>query len=161
MSGKKEKTRFSSDIIGAKLKTSFLVVFRDTAPENPGPIVGQNLSDSEWFVLQSCVSRGISLQRFFSEHRRVKRGIVRYECRVLQPEKMFASPFVRFSSNFVTPNWITKWNQNLPETRQKSLIGRAGANTSKWNLLLWMGASTLDASSMKGIARKFACSRPM
>ena len=32
--------------------------------------------------------------------------------------------------------------------------------TRKWNLLLRMGVFTLDASDIKGIGRKFACSRP-
>ncbi len=37
----------------------------------------------------------------------------------------------------------------------------AHANTSKWNLLMWMGVFTLDASHIKGFVRKFACSHPV
>ncbi len=39
--------------------------------------------------------------------------------------------------------------------------GRTRRKASKWNLLLWMRASTLDASNIKGFAFEFACSRPV
>ena len=36
--------------------------------------------------------------------------------------------------------------------------GCTGTNASKWDLLFQMEVFTLDASNIKGIARKFACS---
>ncbi len=35
------------------------------------------------------------------------------------------------------------------------------ATQSKWDLLVWMGVSTLHTSNIKGFAFKFACSRPV
>ena len=39
--------------------------------------------------------------------------------------------------------------------------GCADASASKWNLLLSVEVFTLDTSNIKGISRKFACSRPV
>ncbi len=59
------------------------------------------------------------------------------------------SPKSRSAHQFVFTDWAT----GLIYT------GCADTNASKWNLLLWMGVSTLNASNMKWIAFKFACSR--